>query len=162
MLKFFSNWMMFVALLLMIQSVNAEIYKWVDAKGRMHFSDQPPMTNKAETIELPEITTYTQARLSGETVDLDDEAMNQGSSINEKNKKVVMYSAAWCGVCTKAKKYFRKNKIAYKEYDIDTSKKGKRDYKKLKARGVPVILVGKKRLNGFNAQQFEALYKKAG
>jgi len=43
-------------------------------------------------------------------------------------------------------------------YDIETSKKGKRDFIKLKARGVPVILVGKKRMNGFDVRKFEAMY----
>jgi len=61
-----------------------------------------------------------------------------------------MYSAAWCGICKKANEYFKANNIKYKEYDIDKSSKGKRILKKLGAKGVPVILVGDKHLNGFS------------
>jgi glutaredoxin len=145
-------------------SLSAEVYKWTDESGRTHFSDQPPLNQLSESIDLGEISTYTSAKI----IENDVQANENNNTVTEKKysakkysgrKKVVMYSAAWCGICTKAKKYFRKNKIAYKEYDIDTSKKGRRDFKKLKASGVPVILVGKKRLNGFDIKKFESLYR---
>ena len=74
-------------------------------------------------------------------------------------KKVVMYSAEWCGVCTKAKKYFRSKKIPFKERDIDKSKKARKAFDKLNGKGIPVILVGKKRMNGFSVKRFESIYK---
>jgi glutaredoxin len=74
-------------------------------------------------------------------------------------KKVIMYSANWCGVCKKARRYFEKQGIDYKEYDVETSARGKSDYKKLGAKGVPVILVGKQRMNGFSVDGFEKLYR---
>jgi glutaredoxin len=145
-------------------SLSAEVYKWTDEGGRTHFSDQPPLNQLSQSIDLGEISTYTSAKI----IENDVQAKENNNTVTEKKhsakkysgrKKVVMYSAAWCGICTKAKKYFRKNKIAYKEYDIDTSKKGRRDFKKLNASGVPVILVGKKRLDGFNIKKFETLYR---
>ncbi|MGI9290354.1 MAG: glutaredoxin domain-containing protein [Gammaproteobacteria bacterium] len=72
-----------------------------------------------------------------------------------------MYSTEWCGVCKKARNYFTANDIPFKEYDVEKSTKGARDYKKLNARGVPVILVGKSRLNGFSSGKFENLYESA-
>ncbi len=139
-----------------MSAATAEIYRWVDDQGRIHFSDQPPLTQKSETIELPEITTYQGVSVA----DMGGAVVNEKSASKLKlnNKKVVMYSAEWCGVCTKAKKYFRKKKIPFTEYDIDKSKKARKDFKKMKATGVPVILVGKKRMNGFNAKKFEKLY----
>jgi len=74
------------------------------------------------------------------------------------NKKVIMYSAEWCGVCRKAKRYFKKKGIRYKEYDIDKSKEARRKYDKLNARGVPVIFIGNIRLNGFSSSHFEKIY----
>jgi len=71
-----------------------------------------------------------------------------------------MYSASWCTVCKKAKKYFRERGISYTEYDIEKSAKGRREYDKLGARGVPVILVGNKRLNGFTEEAFNKIYFK--
>ena len=57
-------------------------------------------------------------------------------------KKVVMYGASWCGVCHRAKEYFARNKIPYVEYDVETSRKSKRDYKRMRGEGVRIILVG--------------------
>jgi len=139
---------------------HAEVYKWVDKSGRTHFSDQAPMNIESENIELGELVTYTSAKVvdnDTEVTDTPDE--DRAKPKKYRRKKVVMYSAAWCGVCTKAKNYFKKNRIPFKEYDIDKSKKGKSDFKKLKARGIPVILVGKKRLNGFSVKKFESIYR---
>lgn len=74
--------------------------------------------------------------------------------------RVVMYSAEWCGICTRAKKYFRKNNIAYISYDIEKSRTGKMDFKRLRGKSVPIIIVGDKRMNGFTAARFDQLYKK--
>ena len=69
-----------------------------------------------------------------------------------------MYGTTWCGYCKKTRSYFGANKIRYKEYDVENSEKGKRDYKKLGAKGIPVMLVGKKRLNGFSEASFKRIY----
>ena len=44
----------------------------------------------------------------------------------------------------------RKNGIVFTEYDIEKSTKGRRDFESMKGRGVPIILVGDMRMNGFN------------
>ncbi len=49
--------------------------------------------------------------------------------------------------------------IKYKEYDVEKSAKGKSEYRRLGAKGVPVILVGKRRMNGFSVDGFEKLYR---
>ncbi len=99
----------------------------------------------------PKINTYTSRKLP----DPDNTKPGNKKSLR---KSVVMYSAVWCGICKNAKRYFNQNGIAFKEYDIETSAKGRRDYKKLRGRGVPIILVGKKRINGFTPKSFKALY----
>ena len=134
-----------ISTLLFAIGVSAEILKWTDSDGRVHFGDKPPPGAETSIVEV-RINTYESPNI---------EALQE--ILNPKDK-VVMYSAVWCGVCKKAKKYFRENNIPYKDYDIDKSSKGKKDYKKLGAKGVPVILVGKKRLNGFSAATFESIY----
>ena len=134
-----------ISTLLLSISAFAEILKWTDSEGKIHFGDRPPAGVETSVVEI-RINTYESPNI---------EAMRE--ILNPKDK-VVMYSAAWCGVCKKAKKYFKANNIQYKDYDIDKSSKGKRDYKKLGAKGVPVILVGDKRLNGFSAGSFGSIY----
>ncbi|VAW50543.1 hypothetical protein MNBD_GAMMA06-86 [hydrothermal vent metagenome] len=69
---------------------------------------------------------------------------------------VIMLGAWWCSYCYKAKKYFQKNKIHYCEYDMENTVKGKRLYEKHGGGAVPIILIGKYQLSGFNEQQIEA------
>jgi glutaredoxin len=71
-----------------------------------------------------------------------------------------MYSTTWCGVCQKAKAYFNQNRISYTEYDVENSTKGKQDFQRMGGKGVPIILVGNKRMNGFSQASFEQLFNK--
>ena len=69
-----------------------------------------------------------------------------------------MYSTSWYGYCKKARKQFKQNNIPYREQDIEKSKKATLDYQRLNGRGVPVILIGKRRMNGFSATTFDKIY----
>ena len=128
----------------------AEIYKWTDENGRVHFGDKPAENVSAESVTV-EVNSYTNV-----TYDLSQ--FNSSSTNNGKNAKVVMYSTSWCGYCKKARAYFEKNGIPFTEYDIETNQRAKKQYDKLGATGVPVILVGKKRMNGFSESGFSNLY----
>ena len=135
---------LFMLLLLSALNGNAEIYKWTDEKGKVHFSDRKPGNLEPEEIEL-RINTY-------ESVSYDMSIFNTG-------KKVVMYSADWCAYCKKAKKYFVRKSIPFTEYDIEKNREALNRYKQMGATGVPVILVGSKRMNGFSEKGFEKIYR---
>ena len=75
------------------------------------------------------------------------------------NAPVVMYSTQWCPYCRKARAYFERHKITYVEYDIEESAQNLAQYRALNGRGVPLILVGDKRMQGFSVQAFEGLLK---
>ncbi len=124
----------------------AEIYKWVDERGNAHFTDKPPSNKKVEEVTV-KINTYSAVQVTPLVERLG------------KKGKVVMYTATWCGICKKAEKYFRKNKISYVAYDVEKSRIGKMDFKLLKGRSVPVLIIGDKRMNGFTVSRFERLYK---
>ena len=84
------------------------------------------------------------------------------ASIEEQDLQIntpVMYSTQWCPYCRKARAYFERRKITYVEYDIEASAQNLAQFQALNGHGVPLILVGDKRLQGFSAQAFEALLK---
>jgi glutaredoxin len=139
-----------ISLFLLSGGSYGQIYKWVDENGNTHFSSRPPARGEAETVE-PRMTNTYSSPDTPTTSDKPQKAIR-------KPKKVVMYSAVWCGICKKAKNYFQRKGIAFKEYDIETSDKGRRDYKRLNGSGVPLILVGKQRMSGFSASKFERMY----
>jgi glutaredoxin len=152
--KFTSLLFIVISLFLLPSTTFSEIYKWVDADGKTHFSSSPPTHGEAETVEPKAINTYS-------SPDKSDTPLSETEEPNSKKinrKKVVMYSAVWCSTCKTAKSYFRRKGIPFKEYDIETSAKGRKDYKKLKGTGVPIIMAGKQRMDGFSASSFESMY----
>lgn len=75
-----------------------------------------------------------------------------------RHPKVVMFSASWCSNCRRAKAYFDAHHIAYQDYDVEHSKQAWATYKKLHGIGVPLILVGGQRMDGFSVAGFQKLY----
>ncbi len=149
-LKIYTTLLLSIMLLAISGSGFGQIYKWVDAAGKAHFSSSPPTGGEAEIVK-PKINTNTSHKLQKPD-------NTKPRSKKSARKPVVMYSAIWCGICKNARRYFNQNGIAFKEYDIEASAKGRRDYNKLRGRVVPIILVGKKRLNGFTTKSFKATY----
>ncbi len=141
-----------------------EIYKWVDEQGQVQFSDQPPEAStsaQAEKIVLkPEINTVKGTDISvSDYLQTVQEKRAQAEKLKPKrDKPVVMYSTTWCGVCKRARQYFIANNIPFSEYDIEKSERGRKDYARLNGTGIPIILVGKKRMNGFSPGRFQRMY----
>ncbi len=130
----------------------AEIYKWIDANGNTVYGNKPP-----KNAELKEIT----GKISSfSSVDVDSFEYDASLVTPEqvKTKTVIMYSTSWCGYCKNAAHHFEKNKIPFTEYDIEKSEKAAKEYKALNGRGVPVILIGDQRMNGFSVASFDKIY----
>lgn len=125
----------------MTNTVSAEIYKWVDSDGNVYFTGKKPTTQQSKQVEV-KTNTYT-----------------AGSSTNGTGVKVVMYATKRCPYCKQARQYFRKNGIRFTEYDVENDYRAMQRYKKMGATGVPVIFVGKTRINGFNVARFKQVYK---
>jgi len=137
--------------------VNAEVYKWTDKNGRIHFTDSPPQGTKTDKIDVTPRNTYRSP--SQEQI---QETLSRSTGVSARKAKVIMYSTTWCGVCKKAKRWFNKNNIAFREYDTEKSERGRRDYKKMNGRGVPIIKIGKQRFNGFSPSRLTPVLRKAG
>lgn len=129
----------------------AEVYQWVDDQGRTHFSDTRPEGRATSAVDI-KVTSYEFPR-----IDVNRLYPPATASPAQANA-VILYSAAWCGICTKARKYFQRHRIPFQEYDVERSSRGRLDYTSLKGRGVPIILVGPKRLNGFSEAGFQRIY----
>lgn len=135
----------------------AEIYTWTDSAGRIHFTDSPPDKTKSKQIEISPLNTY-----SSPSADSVKNILDRPTGVTGRKAKVILYSTTWCGYCKKAKRWFRQNKIQFKEYDTEKSERGRRDYKKMNGRSVPIIKVGKQRINGFSPNNLTQALRKAG
>ena len=77
----------------------------------------------------------------------------------QQKPQVVMYATSWCPYCQQARNYFRQQGIPYVEHDIEKDAVARRAYKEFGGRGVPVIFVGKRRMNGFSVEGFNRIYR---
>ena len=130
-----------------------DVYKWVDANGNTVYGNKPPKNADLRKI-TGNISSFTSVKV--ESFKYDPSLITPEQA---KSKTVIMYSTSWCGYCKKAARHFRRKNIPFKEYDIEKSKSAAKAYRKLNGRGVPLILVGKKRMTGFDANRFDKLYK---
>lgn len=124
-----------------------KVYKWTDAAGHIHFADQPIDTINAEEVKI--------RSFSGPAEIIQDEA---GFGARE----VKILTATWCSVCRSAKTYLAAKGISFSEYDVETSDVGRQEYRRLEGKGVPIIIVGKQRMDGFSSSQLDQMLQNAG
>lgn len=132
----------------------AGVYKWVDAKGKTHYGDAPPLTGKANELKLRDNSVHSQAQLSG--------GATPQKAAAKSSTKVVIYTASWCGYCKRAKSLLTERGVNYTEYDVETSSQGKRDYERMNGSGIPITMIGTTRINGFDEGAFIAALSSAG
>lgn len=125
----------------------AQVYRWVDKDGKVHFSDRRPTAEEIEDVEVKsyEGTANISVVPGGYTT-----------------TTVKVLSASWCGICKKAKAHMKKLGVAFIEYDVEQSEIGKQEYRRLHGKGVPIILVGNQRMDGFAPAKLESMLKDAG
>ena len=128
----------------------AQIYRWVDGNGRVQYTDKPPAGVKAKPVQ-DRINSYGGAP-----------TVSGAASAGGTRPEIRMYSTEWCGYCKKARDYMARNRIRFTELDIEKSTAAHAEYKRLGGRGVPVILVGAQRMNGYSEERFAQMLKAAG
>ena len=120
----------------------AEIYRYLDESGRVVYSSEKPASSaSARKVSIRHNTVSSMEPYEEATI-----------------KAVIMYSASWCGICKRARAYFDDQGIFFEEIDVENDPQGKQDYARLGGRGVPIILVGDRRMDGFSKARFQQLY----
>jgi len=74
-------------------------------------------------------------------------------------KRIILYSSANCPHCRRAKVFLHREGIAFREMDVSKSPRARKELERLGTRGVPVLLVGDARLDGFDEGRFWQLYR---
>ena len=78
------------------------------------------------------------------------EAVYCKQSFAQREQQVVLFGTQWCGYCRNARNFFAENNIAYCEYDVEATEENQQIFTELGGNGVPLILVGDEKLDGFN------------
>lgn len=127
-----------------------QIHRWVGADGRVQYSDKPPPGVTSRPVEA-RINSY-----SGTPV------VSGTPSPAATRPEIKMYATDWCPYCKKAQAFFAQQGIRYTHVDIEKSDAARAEYQRLGGRGVPVILVGSQRMNGFSEERLAQMLKAAG
>lgn len=88
---------------------------------------------------------------------LDERARGGAAGGSTGAKRVVMYTTATCPACVSAKSYLTKKGVPYEERDVNRSPDARAEFQRLGGRGVPLILVGNEKMEGFSPQRLEQL-----
>lgn len=129
-----------------------EVYRWVDNKGSVIYSDQPPPPSAKQTLTV---------KGKGNVVDVDKESFE--SRLARDKNPVTLYSSACGPVCDQARDHLTQRGIPFTLKDPAKEPEIAVELKKLAgALEVPVILVGKTHLKGFDAGSWNSMLDAAG
>ena len=74
---------------------------------------------------------------------------------------ITVYSTPSCGYCTKAKQYFRENKVPFTDINVASDQRRAEEMvRKSGQMGVPVIDINGKIIVGFNVTEIEKALKR--
>jgi len=133
------------------------LYKSVTADGKVIYSDHPPVDAKVLKTITPDGAPCTALPVSAMEQLRRLQALRPASAAPPANA-VVLYTASWCGYCAKAKEYLVAKGVGYQEVDIDTPDGLASFAQAGGGRGVPLLVVGSHRVQGFSAAAYDQLF----
>jgi hypothetical protein len=132
---------------------SASLYRWVDADGKVHYTDQPPPASSAKQVE--------EKKLGSRPAD--DGQLPYASRLAAKNFPVTLYNSGCGEACTKAREHLAKRGIPFSEKDAGTPEVQEELKKLIGGLEVPVLAVGKvTRLKGYEAGAWDTALDEAG
>jgi glutaredoxin len=140
-----------LALLLIVAGVSAEIFKYEDSDGKVHYVDSEskiPEEYKSKASGkdgFPEISKVSTADRSVSSLS-EDSSRDENTSDPDIDRprvsgKLEVFVAEWCGHCQALEKALTEEKIPYERFDIENSPVGKQEYINLGRGGVPISRV---------------------
>ncbi|HWI12800.1 MAG TPA: glutaredoxin family protein [Burkholderiales bacterium] len=127
----------------------AQLYRWVDAQGRVEWRDTPP----------PETAKQVEQRVVPGNL---APPSNLPYAVQQavKNFPVTLWTTACGPVCDKAKSHLTARHVPYTEKDAKADNEAFR--KATGAMEVPVLFVGRQQLKGYSASEWDAALDAAG
>jgi glutaredoxin len=120
-----------------LESARQELSRLLDDRARIRAANPPDPAQYATANSPATETGASTAKLNG--------------------KQIVMYTTARCPACVAAKTYLGRKGIRYEERDVERSSEALKEFRSLGGRGVPLIVVGNERMEGFYPQRLERM-----
>ncbi len=134
-----------LAMLLCMGSASAQVYKWVDANGKTHFTDKPPPASAKP------------AQVRAASAASSSAGFPYALATAARNFPVTLYTTASCAGCDQGRTLLKARGIPFTEKTVSNDA----DEQKLKEAGgnggMPFMTVGSAKVNGFQASAWNAM-----
>jgi glutaredoxin len=147
-------YMRFLAALLLLPALaQAQMYRWIDDSGKIHYSDQAPPSS-AKNVQKKSVPASQSA----------SPPLPYALQQAVKDFPVTLYTAETCDPCVQARELLNKRGVPYKDVGITlTDAEGQEKLKNLTgAAVVPVMTVGREKTEGFESAAYQAALDNAG
>ena len=82
--------------------------------------------------------------------------------MKQKQPRITLYSTSGCAHCRQLKHWLQQHQIRFMEIDVQRNARAFKDFQRHGGRGVPLLLVGERKIQGFNPKQLPSQLRKAG
>ena len=159
-----------IAASLLAGTASAQVYRWTDKDGTVHYSEEPPPEGQpGRKLELPE-EERTKPGSSGDQREARREEAaprtapppQPGRPFGAPPKAkcgalIDLYTTSWCPWCKKARDYFNGRGVAFVEHDIEaTPGPVEVRYGLDVDRRVPAAIICGRLVRGFSPEQYQA------
>jgi len=136
------------------------VYKAVGPDGEVTYTDKPPADRaRASTLEFHNLpSSPLPAQVLRFREQLEKSAQGRINAARAPRAgDVALFTASWCGHCRRAKAHLAAAQISYVEYDIENVDGMRAFIGAGGGGGVPLLLAGDKRVQGYSAAAYERL-----
>jgi glutaredoxin/predicted outer membrane lipoprotein len=146
------GWLFAVLLATVFGALNAaQLYQWKDEQGRVVYSDQPPP---------PSVKNAQQRKFQGSFIEVGE---SYALRIAREKFPVTLYATACGPACDQARQLLNARGIPFTDVNPESNPEAQADLQKLTGRlHVPVLMVGKDKVDGFETGQWQAALDRAG
>jgi glutaredoxin len=131
------------------------LYKWVDAQGKISYSDQPPPPNQSLKDLSHTVNLLGAGEAQAETLSFETQQL-------AKRSPVLIYTSKGCGPCDQGRQLLKAKNIPFAEKTVDNNNDLKALAAQFNSQSLPVLTVGTHNINGFGATQWNDALSAAG
>ena len=141
----------------------AQVHKWIDNEGRVHYGDRVPPGKDVKASELRgTVSVANGMTVVPEFLKGPPAKPHRVASPMPNQGEMWIYTTPRCGYCRHAKEHMRLKGIPFVEKDIQDNPAYRHEFRALGGKGVPLTLAGSSKMAGYSEERYEQFLKAAG
>ncbi len=154
-MKKFAYALILAVLALSLQANAQALYKWVDAQGKISYSDQPPPPSQNVKDLSNTVNAMGAGQAQAETLPFEMQQLAQRAP-------VVIYTSKGCAPCDQGRVLLRSKNVPFSEKTVNSNADLIALNAQFKTQTLPILAIGKASINGFGTSQWSAALSEAG